>query len=307
MGLSEQWLAVRSNHRDASDALAGIQLELLGEAEGWLWARGGLGKHDLDPVIADVARRAHAPAFGGWVADSDCAYLAFATAAGVIAARVVINETLPFGEEIEELKGLWTDLDARSAAFSSLADWAGEYAPQSIDPTRLASEMPGAPGSVAPTDAPGFSDDPWYDEADRSGWVFAEDGVRLVYQRLGLPNLDEIVFPNTEPEDPDALREPILYIAAPDVESMQVIFDRLHPRFGDRFLVSTARDRQRKVELLAQRPQGEPADPPNWLAELTDELSQCLRENGIEYAQVSLISGNGQLSVWPVAASQTRR
>jgi hypothetical protein len=154
VGLSEQWVAARGG--PATDAaLSATEMELLGDYGGWVWAC-GFGERDLDELVAAVARDAKAAALGGWVADSDCAYLVFARPGGDVVARVAINETLPFGEEIEGMEDLWGDQDARRSAFEALARWADEHAPRRIDPAQLAREMPGGPGASPPTDAPAF-------------------------------------------------------------------------------------------------------------------------------------------------------
>jgi hypothetical protein len=134
--------------------------------------------------------------------------------------------------------------------------------------------------------------------------------VRLVYQRLGLPSFDEAVLSQSDEESAGSLGEPFgrLKIWAPDVASMQSIFDRLHPRFDERILVSTdaSTDAGQLHRLQAQQPQGEPTNPPEWLAEVVSELRQCLVDGGIESLQVALVSG-GQVNVWSVRAREAQR
>lgn len=168
-----------------------------GSGSGWHWARGRGG--DLDPATSNVAQACNAAAFGGWVADSDYAYLVFASPDGEIAARVPINDVSRANEISEQAAVSWSDLDAREAALCDLARWSARYAPQHVDAVALMKEMPGFPGASIPGDAPSYGDaSPWYDsredEGGQNGWVFAEDGVRIIYRRLGIPGPDAFVF-----------------------------------------------------------------------------------------------------------------
>ena len=167
MGLSEQWLAVRG---DASGPVSASGMEFLGVHHGWTWAR-GWDVEDVDDLVPRLAREAEAAAIGGWVADSDCAYLVFATPAGEMGARVAINETLPFGEPVEGMADLWADVTVRSVAFASLATWSDRYADRRLDAARLMLEMPGVPESKPPAEGLFFAeDDPWIDDDGHSAW-----------------------------------------------------------------------------------------------------------------------------------------
>ena len=151
--------------------------------EGRHWAR--QRSERLESLVTDVAGQCHAAAFGGWVADSDCAYLVFASSEGEAQARVCVNEPLPFGEPAVGVPDTWTDLDARRTAISDLAAWSAMYAPATVDPTQLMKEMPGSHESQLPHDAPGYGRyDGWDVEAGE--WVFAEDAVWLIFHRLGV-------------------------------------------------------------------------------------------------------------------------
>jgi hypothetical protein len=307
VGLSEQWVAARAGPATEA-ALSAREMELLGEHGSWVWAACEIGERDLDELVAAVARDAKAPALGGWVADSDCAYLVFARPGGDVVARVAINETLPFGEEIEGMEDLWSDQDARRSAFEALARWADEHAPSRIDPAQLAREMPGGPGASPATDASAFGGgDPWHEVDGVSAWVFAEDGVRLVYHRLGLPDLDRTVFARGEAE---ATRRPsaLLAISAPDARSGQPIFDRLYPRFGDRIMVTWGSDHSylERAVVVGGQPEREPADPPDWLADAVAELGDCLADAGIDSLYVALVSDE-EISIWQVRAQKRRR
>ena len=57
--------------------------------------------------------------------------------------------------------------------------------------------------------------------------------------------------------------------------------------------------------LLGGRPEGEPPDPPDWLADAVAELSDCLAEAGIDSLYVALVSDEG-VSIWPVRAQKRR-
>jgi hypothetical protein len=195
-------MGVRADSESAEAAIEALGAESPGEVQGWFWGRPPHDE-DLDAAVSALAREGESPAVGGWVADSDCAYLVFASPDGAISARVSINETLPYGEPVDGLPDLWGDHDARGRAFEDLARWSSEHAPRAVEAEVLLREMPGWPESSPPTDGPFFADDdPWYDEDGETGWVFAEDGVRLVYHRLGLPSLDEAVFSHS-PSAPD--------------------------------------------------------------------------------------------------------
>jgi hypothetical protein len=193
MGLSEQWVASKAPADAFAEAISDASVELRGTHNGWTWARGWT-EGDVEDLTAGVARRTHAAAAGGWVADSDCAYLVFAEDDGRISAQVAVNETMPFGEEIEGMADLRNDLSARQASFDSLAEWARRHA-SPIDSAQLAKEMPGLPESSIPTDVGFFgNDDCWMSGEGEPLWIFAEDGVRLIYHRLGIDSLDEAAF-----------------------------------------------------------------------------------------------------------------
>jgi hypothetical protein len=55
--------------------------------------------------------------------------------------------------------------------------------------------MPGGEDAGPPPDVFDYGGaGPWFHEDDQHGWVFAEDGVRLIYRRLGIDSPDEFVF-----------------------------------------------------------------------------------------------------------------
>jgi hypothetical protein len=154
---------------EAEAAIVAVGAEFLGESNGWWWGRQPW-ESDLDSVTSALAHDRRAVALGGWVADSDCAYLVFATPDGEVGARVAINQTLPFGETLEEVTDLWGDHVARGAAFEDLARWASKHAPRTIEAASLLREMPGWPDAVAPQEGLFFADDdPWYDEDGEAG------------------------------------------------------------------------------------------------------------------------------------------
>jgi hypothetical protein len=195
VGTTAQWLAVQATvgPEEAEQALHAAGAGAGRSGGDWYWARTKSFDPVIDGIIGELARMTGAAALGGWVADSDCAYLAFAAPGGELVARVSINQMEPFGERVAEIPDRWNDLHARNAAFRELATWAVAYAPAELDPEELARAMPGTPASRVPDvmrdgrPAPWASYGPWHDDPDLAGqWVFAEDAVILVFDRLGI-------------------------------------------------------------------------------------------------------------------------
>ena len=61
-----------------------------------------------------------------------------------------------------------------------------------------------APPSDPAYDGFFFGEPPWFVYEDEADWVFAEDGVRLVFSKLGFPPFDQIVDPGGSGElDPE--------------------------------------------------------------------------------------------------------
>jgi hypothetical protein len=156
--------------------------------------------------VASVLRE---PALGGRIIDSDNAALYGSDANGKLAFEFPINDwNLDDLDAVESrLRESWLVPDQRRAAAERLASWSSSYAPQAVTPELLLAGMPGHGSTEAPTDDIYFgqmpsawtldSEDEWDGgyapggEWYRGGgaWLFAEDGIRFLFARLGLDSI----------------------------------------------------------------------------------------------------------------------
>jgi hypothetical protein len=124
-------------------------------------------------------------------------------------------------------------------------------------------------------------DDAWSESDDGTPmWLFAEDGMRVVFDRLGFPNLDETVFGPAGEAPAESLDR--LHIMAPDDRVLSLI-ERLEPRFGKGIFISG----ELHIDLAAF-PDTQPSAPPEWLDDVIAEISAWLEETGVEHVRVAL-------------------
>jgi hypothetical protein len=194
MGLFAEWIMVRAlpvpsegaeqKARDVVEERYAIEgLRPYAEVDGWIFAR--TKGHDPHELILRV-RPVHAPALAGWVYDSDFAYLT-----GVGAASSYPPPTfslvvgVPYTDSAE---------DESSRALAQLATEAG----RSESAATLAAWSEGnAPKPISAGDALAVLS---------TEWEFAEEGLAALFDRLGLPNLEQAVFappPEVQGEEPD--------------------------------------------------------------------------------------------------------
>lgn len=197
VGLTAEWVGIAeaADQETVSSVLAAEGMRYVGGRQGWHWASRRELLSELDATVARVTRVCQQPGFGGWVADSDCAYLVFADPNGDVVARVAINETLPFGRRHHGTSQLWNDLAMRQDAFERVACWSERWAHTTMDVRALMHEMPGVPGATVPPDANRYGElSPWISRDGIQEWAMAEDGVWVLYNRLAIIGLDSAVL-----------------------------------------------------------------------------------------------------------------
>jgi hypothetical protein len=295
MGLSEQWVAVRVTTQQvaetASDELSELGLRVLSEHDGWLWAHGWPEQCSLDDLVTRVAGRFREPAIGAWVFDSDFGYIVGAADHGPVAFRLAVNPAYDEGDDdvdAEDLRQLWSDAGRRREGADGLAEWSARYAPRAVSATDVLATMPVDEAAASPN-----HNDAWSESDDGTQmWVFAEDGIRLLFDRLGFPNLDDTVFRPAGEATAESLDR--LHIMAPD-DSLLSLYARLHPRFGQRIFVSG----DMHIDPAAF-PDKHPSASPEWLDDVIAEISAWLRETGVEQVRVVLLTTDPTLSVWTI-------
>jgi hypothetical protein len=185
VGLYDSWVAARGID---PGALKEHVEQILGQHGDWVWARTPFQAPDITAALG-------VPAIGGYVADSEWGVL---TAAGPdgLQADLLING---MDEEFDEMAGeplsiRWTDPERRRVAFEELAAWSRVHGPRAVTAEELLAAMPGT-GTTEPDDAIFEGQHPvWMDVEERLLWMFPENGLRLIFHRLGFPDLEEIVF-----------------------------------------------------------------------------------------------------------------
>jgi hypothetical protein len=205
-----EWVGFRAaSPEDQANALAA--LERAGFKQGleideWSWAHhpsGGAFEFAIDGFVTEIGRIAAGPAIGGWVFESNLALLAGAEPEGE-GFQLTINDAAAFADE-DTTAASWaqttssTEAIARSA--DRLAKWS-RHAPRSVAAATIIEWTPSvAAHRVQPPSDPERADlffagaDPWDSYEDVVYWMFAEDGVRLLFSLLGFPAFDEIARP----------------------------------------------------------------------------------------------------------------
>jgi hypothetical protein len=119
------------------------------------------------------------------VLDSDFGYLTGADPDGAVAFGLPVNEPYeePFesGAEVDHLRETWRSPELLRAAADGVAAWSAAYAPRASDAAGILSRL--RPGEHQQDDA-----------TEEGDWLFAETAFRLVFERLGFPDLDHTAF-----------------------------------------------------------------------------------------------------------------
>ena len=192
----------------AREAIRRTGLTLLVERAGWLWANEWLTLSvDIDLALVSVSAAMAAPAIGGWMFHSDEAYLAGTDETGKRMFQFAINApgeiTCPEDQLRDEI---WKAPEPRAEAAAALAAWATKYAPRPVAAEEILRGMPG-PDLKEPPAGEMFvalEYDPWSfgddDEPDYYAWLFAEDGLCFLYERLGFGSIWETALYDPHPE-----------------------------------------------------------------------------------------------------------
>jgi hypothetical protein len=207
VGYFAEWVGFRAaSPEDQVNALAA--LERAGfkqglETDGWSWAQhpsGGAFEFAIDGFVTEIARIAAGPAIGGWVFDSDLAVLAGAEPEGE-GFRLTINDATAFADE-DPAVASWAQTTSSAEAIARSADRLAKWSRHAPRPVAAATITEWTPSVAAhrvhpPSDPEraglffgGAS--PWDTYEDVAYWMFAEDGLRLLFSLLGFPAFDEI-------------------------------------------------------------------------------------------------------------------
>src|SRR5919198_6189701 len=196
MGYSASWLGVRSAHPDSSDPAELLEVHgfvkrsSLGD---WTWGRAPDQTYpDVTDALVEAARAAREPAFGGSIFESDRATPLGADPAGAVAFDFPINPDLDGRGDPGPNATIWRSPHRLRAAAEDLASWSQGFAPRATTADDLLRETPVHDAGVEPHEAYLFAKPPWSDSAGGRRWAFAEDGVRLVFDRLGFPAFNDL-------------------------------------------------------------------------------------------------------------------
>jgi hypothetical protein len=160
MGSFDQWVMVRAE-ADANLRAALGSAEVRGEFAGWTIAK----TSDVDPVdlVAELVRTTHAPALGGWIYDSDFAFVTALNPDGS-SFEVVIGKPYETGDadETNELESL-ADEEGRRQSAHALINWTTKNGSAQVDVADVLRII-------------------------QKDYVFAEEGVAELVRGLGLPD-----------------------------------------------------------------------------------------------------------------------
>jgi len=134
---------------------------------------------DLSEIVERLSAKLVAPVLGGYVADSDAAACYFSPPSGQ-AAMLAINPSYDDSDDVHTEQ--WSDPDLHRAAAQKLAAWAADYAPRHPSGDEIVA-------SLSKLEDPDLSRD-----LGMRSLVFAEDGLRVIFDLLGIADLDETVF-----------------------------------------------------------------------------------------------------------------
>jgi hypothetical protein len=177
MGLWDQFLVV-----DAQSSDVGVpRAQPLGSHDGWHYLRLPTDwSIETSAAVESTARKLRASVIGAYVADSDAAAIYFDDADG-LSGWIAINPA--YGDSPAEHTRRWTDLDARREGADELARWATAHAPRKPSSDEIMAALAD------------LEDDELSTELGMAAMVFAEDGLRAVFQDLlGFRSLDDTVF-----------------------------------------------------------------------------------------------------------------
>jgi hypothetical protein len=181
MGLWDQFVAARSS--GLAEALPAAQA--LGQHGEWEFARLPMdGETEISDAVEMSVSSLGVPAIGAFVADSDAAVIHFGEPSGG-SGYLAINRS--YDDSDESHTEQWLDADAHRAAADALARWAAV----STD------KKPSSDAIVAAL--AGLEDKNLGAQLGERHILFAEDGLRAVFQALGFPNLDLAVFGTGNP------------------------------------------------------------------------------------------------------------
>ena len=177
MGLWDQFVAEKS-----SGLLPGAipMSQDLGRRGDWEFVRVPLETGAEAPdLVATAVSELGVPAIGGYVADSDAAAVYFAEPSGR-SGSLAINTS--YDDSDDEHTEQWLDPDAHRAAAEALCAWA-------------ATATEARPSSEQIVEALArLEDERLGRELGGRHIVFAEEGLRAVFDVLGFPSLDDVVF-----------------------------------------------------------------------------------------------------------------
>lgn len=174
----EKFLAVQADNTE--NALPNAQR--LGSRDGWEYLRLPFDEAtDTGSALNDLGHTVSAPVIGADIADSDAAVIFYGGADG-IEGWLPINAAYGDDDLGTEHSRRWIDLDERRESADLLAHWARRYAPAKPKGEEIVSAL----------DA--LVDEKLSADLEIPSLVFAEDGVRAVFELLGFRSLDDTVF-----------------------------------------------------------------------------------------------------------------
>lgn len=160
MGYFVEWVMVRAEPEAVEELFRTQGARARGACEGWALAR----TNDADPVelAQGLTEKTGAPALGGWVYDSDFAFLGGVGPDGR-AFELLVGEPYESDDYLERLAAP----EGRREAAQALSAWSESNAPRSIQPEAVLRILETNP-------------------------VFAEEGIVGLFAELGLPDANGI-------------------------------------------------------------------------------------------------------------------
>jgi hypothetical protein len=267
MGLFAEWVMMQAAtipREGVANLFAGEGLQPEAEAGSWIFARSK--GHDPKALVQRLSDQVAQPVLAGWVYDSDIAYLSGGGPGGASFELVVgVPYTDSDEDEASRFLARLASKEGRAESGSALAAWSEKNAP-----TPIAAEEAL--------------------EILTREWSLAEEGVRTVLERLGLPD-PEAVF---APRGPSA--EHGVVISVPVYELATLLSQQLLRRV-DRFSgPQGARNDGRTIEIELEDAPAVGAG----LAELTAEVQRWVDEVGLPRATV--FAGGKAQAVWSAQA-----
>jgi hypothetical protein len=215
-----EWVGFRAaspeNQVSALAALERAGFEQGLERDGWSWAwhpERGWFEFAIDGFVTELAQIAAGPAIGGWIFESNLAIVAGAEPEGE-GFRLTINDSNGLTEDPAAASWAQTISSPEAIARSAdrLATWS-RHAPRSVAAATIIEWTPSIavlkPRETQRVDSPPDPEradlffggpNPWSTYEGKAYWMFAEDGVRLLFSLLGFPAFDETARAEQEPE-----------------------------------------------------------------------------------------------------------